>query len=91
MNPTRYAFTEVCPNAMSAARLDLNVLTLRSCYAPVLLEQITLVMVDFIVAGKYPSSSRTVLFTNLGYPVLDRKSTRLNSSHSGESRMPSSA
>ena len=24
-------------------------------------------------------------------PVLDRKSTRLNSSHSGESRMPSSA
>ena len=25
------------------------------------------------------------------YSVLDRKSTRLNSSHSGESRMPSSA
>ena len=25
------------------------------------------------------------------YPDLDRKSTRLNSSHSGESRMPSSA
>ena len=24
-------------------------------------------------------------------PILDRKSTRLNSSHSGESRMPSSA
>ena len=26
-----------------------------------------------------------------GPPALDRKSTRLNSSHSGESRMPSSA
>ena len=26
-----------------------------------------------------------------GSDVLDRKSTRLNSSHSGESRMPSSA
>ena len=26
-----------------------------------------------------------------GFPDLDRKSTRLNSSHSGESRMPSSA
>ena len=25
------------------------------------------------------------------YPFIDRKSTRLNSSHSGESRMPSSA
>ena len=31
-------------------------------------------------------------FTNLsGDPEQDRKSTRLNSSHSGESRMPSSA
>ena len=28
---------------------------------------------------------------NLKRPGLDRKSTRLNSSHSGESRMPSSA
>ena len=28
---------------------------------------------------------------NVAMPVLDRKSTRLNSSHSGESRMPSSA
>ena len=27
----------------------------------------------------------------LGQPVLDRKSTRLNSSHSQQSRMPSSA
>ena len=26
-----------------------------------------------------------------GFKLLDRKSTRLNSSHSGESRMPSSA
>ena len=29
--------------------------------------------------------------SQLLYPALDRKSTRLNSSHSGESRMPSSA
>ena len=28
---------------------------------------------------------------NVGHCPLDRKSTRLNSSHSGESRMPSSA
>ena len=28
---------------------------------------------------------------NAGNDVVDRKSTRLNSSHSGESRMPSSA
>ena len=32
---------------------------------------------------------RTVL--DGGIPAADRKSTRLNSSHSGESRMPSSA
>ena len=29
--------------------------------------------------------------TKIFWPILDRKSTRLNSSHSGESRMPSSA
>ena len=29
--------------------------------------------------------------TNIPFPHIDRKSTRLNSSHSGESRMPSSA
>ena len=28
---------------------------------------------------------------SLSYAISDRKSTRLNSSHSGESRMPSSA
>ena len=27
----------------------------------------------------------------MAFPVVDRKSTRLNSSHSGQSRMPSSA
>ena len=42
------------------------------------------------IVGEVPTSFQTVLeqFTALG---LDRKSTRLNSSHSGESRMPSSA
>ena len=47
---------------------------------------------------KYPDVSATgdivlwgVNFTYPTRPKLDRKSTRLNSSHSGESRMPSSA
>ena len=31
------------------------------------------------------------LQVSLGFSAIDRKSTRLNSSHSGESRMPSSA
>ena len=34
---------------------------------------------------KFPSSCK------INSPLIDRKSTRLNSSHSGESRMPSSA
>ena len=33
----------------------------------------------------------TVVYLRLAYEELDRKSTRLNSSHSGESRMPYSA
>ena len=33
---------------------------------------------------------KTTTTANIGY-ALDRKSTRLNSSHSGQSRMPSSA
>ena len=33
----------------------------------------------------------TLVVTNVHEGTLDRKSTRLNSSHSGESRMPSSA
>ena len=33
----------------------------------------------------------TTLKQNLGQPVIDRKSTRLNSSHTDISRMPSSA
>ena len=38
------------------------------------------------------SSNLSAAFSKLGHRVLqDRKSTRLNSSHSGESRMPSSA
>ena len=37
----------------------------------------------------FPSGSRVMFFG--AYGALDRKSTRLNSSHSGESRMPSSA
>ena len=37
-----------------------------------------------------PTSGKTAYLT-LPAPLKDRKSTRLNSSHSGESRMPSSA
>ena len=42
-------------------------------------------------------NDRSCLFINMnnfyfsGHSIVDRKSTRLNSSHSGESRMPSSA
>ena len=35
--------------------------------------------------------ARVVVLKALSRQMLDRKSTRLNSSHSGESRMPSSA
>ena len=38
-----------------------------------------------------PMGRRGVGFVFQNYAILDRKSTRLNSSHSGESRMPSSA
>ena len=44
--------------------------------------------------GDSNSGSAYVLYyqaVDLDLPALDRKSTRLNSSHSGESRMPSSA
>ena len=46
------------------------------------------------LAEKFEVSARTVSRweTGINMPDLrDRKSTRLNSSHSGESRMPSSA
>ena len=36
-------------------------------------------------------SEKFYLFEEIEAIILDRKSTRLNSSHSGESRMPSSA
>ena len=43
---------------------------------------------DLVEAMKWPETVKEELFqTKAG----DRKSTRLNSSHSGESRMPSSA
>ena len=40
-----------------------------------------------VVAGEVPSETFAAEF----YPLLDRKSTRLNSSHIQKSRMPSSA
>ena len=60
-------------------------------------------IVDSIIVGKYlganklaavgTTGSLTYLFSTLciGLSVGDRKSTRLNSSHANESRMPSSA
>ena len=47
-------------------------------------------IVDRIYIGMIPENA-TLSLTGLGLCLPDRKSTRLNSSHSGESRMPSSA
>ena len=50
-----------------------------------------------IAAGQAPAMARIraegayVPDCAAAFPSVDRKSTRLNSSHSGESRMPSSA
>ena len=46
---------------------------------------------DTRFTSKFGKSLQNALGTRLGLVVPDRKSTRLNSSHSGESRMPSSA
>ena len=53
----------------------------------------------FVIAGKIPATAENMPGISPETPdwglqvasILDRKSTRLNSSHSGESRMPSSA
>ena len=45
---------------------------------------------SFIAAAAEPASGIVGEYTTSNH-VIDRKSTRLNSSHSGESRMPSSA
>ena len=48
-----------------------------------------------IDAGKTTTTERVLYYTGKSHKIgevhEDRKSTRLNSSHSGESRMPSSA
>ena len=44
-----------------------------------------------IVSYSVAYTTLTVVADGLGSSARDRKSTRLNSSHSGESRMPSSA
>ena len=50
------------------------------------------VLVSVLGEGKYLTALvRAILEKNIIPTRLDRKSTRLNSSHSGESRMPSSA
>ena len=43
------------------------------------------------LAGENRTQGQKVEFAQLSPAAQDRKSTRLNSSHSGESRMPSSA
>ena len=43
------------------------------------------------VRGHFPTEQAALKWLYLVTRGLDRKSTRLNSSHSGESRMPSSA
>ena len=53
-------------------------------------------IIDFVVSHTFPTSQLTrrpvqASTTCFAFDMLDRKSTRLNSSHSGESRMPSSA
>ena len=49
------------------------------------------VVITFMLALTVFISLIIIGFTKHGLSFLDRKSTRLNSSHSGESRMPSSA
>ena len=48
---------------------------------------------EFLALRKYTPEQRIRIVEQAIYntPDIDRKSTRLNSSHSGESRMPSSA
>ena len=45
----------------------------------------------FFIVEHFSHSISHGLVACVSSPTLDRKSTRLNSSHSGESRMPSSA
>ena len=44
-----------------------------------------------VVSKKEYINNQDLFRKGYWYEILDRKSTRLNSSHSGESRMPSSA
>ena len=49
---------------------------------------------DIAVVGNFTGAGKTIAVAAVGANssiISDRKSTRLNSSHSGESRMPSSA
>ena len=56
-----------------------------------LYERLTRTGVDPIVADVIMLDERREVLSSTTLVLLDRKSTRLNSSHSGESRMPSSA
>ena len=49
------------------------------------------VLEDFLAVRLFIRRPRQVALTSEGQAYLDRKSTRLNSSHSQQSRMPSSA
>ena len=60
----------------------------------IIIFQIINIPVRMIDAGLAHMSQITVFVLNSAFMIaetLDRKSTRLNSSHSGQSRMPSSA
>ena len=49
-------------------------------------------LLDLIHDGEWHEEFQRIASTlGIELPAVDRKSTRLNSSHSGESRMPSSA
>ena len=48
-------------------------------------------MADTIIVGKFVGTKALAAVGSTGTIMLDRKSTRLNSSHDRQSRMPSSA
>ena len=64
----------------------------RMLVVPALLPPVVAFVGAWLVAVARPTSWSTAVLVAVGVVAVgDRKSTRLNSSHSGESRMPSSA
>ena len=89
--------------ALRAARVDLAPLLKQSASnlgfghqrmrltRSLVVSQIALSLVLLFGAGLFVRTLVNLQMQNVGFAREDRKSTRLNSSHSGESRMPSSA